>query len=254
MRGRTAGVEPRTVVFVLAGQSNMVGRDRYDGGPGFPDGTLQVARSGAESGGADGDLVPAAPTLDHWDATPGSAGPALQFVIDYQGANPGDTVVLVPAARGGTSFSRGEWGVGNPLSNDLICRVNALFSKHPDFVLMGILWLQGETDATLMNATYQAQLDEQFSAFRTHIAAATQSAPILTGRLLQSWVAGSPNRERVDAIIRDTPKRVAYSAVVSSDGLTGADHIHFDAASYRVLGSRYFDALGAARANALPVP
>jgi len=249
------GTQTETHVFILAGQSNMVGRPAFDGGAGYPAGTLQVARAGTWSGGADGALVAAASPLDHWDAQAGDMGLALQFVIDYVAANPAVTVVLIPAAKGGTSFGANEWGVGTTLSNDLIARANALFAANPSFVLRGILWHQGESDADDGNTVdYPADLDAQFAEFRAAISVASATTPIVLGELGR-FAAASGNRLIIQNFIRDTVNRVPYTALVSSLDLTDqGDNLHFDAASLRIFGTRYQAALSVAVANAPAVP
>lgn len=239
--GRAGGTRaaPETHVFVLGGQSNMVGRADFDGGAGYPDGVLQYSQSGT--------LIPAASPLDHLDERAGDMGLALQFCIDYAAAHAGIRVVLVPCADGGTSFAANQWGVGNPLSNALIARTNQVFADNPDFVLKGLLWHQGESDVGY--APYQAELQAQFQAFRAQITAASASTPIVLGRLLPEWTSGNASRLATDAIIADIPNRIAHTAVADSAGLIGFDGLHFDAASLRAFGSRYLAALDLAQAN-----
>ncbi|MEM7236472.1 MAG: hypothetical protein AAF501_01400, partial [Pseudomonadota bacterium] len=66
-------------VVLLAGQSNMVGRDRHDGGSVHPPGTLMWGRFGA----ADNTLVPVSIPLDHHDPITNGMGPDLTFSIDF---------------------------------------------------------------------------------------------------------------------------------------------------------------------------
>ena len=84
--------------------------------------------------------------------------------------------------------------------------------------------------------------------------AATSTTPFIVGGMVPAWVAGDANRQTVQAALADTPNRVSGTAFVESSGLVPqADGIHFDAASLRILGSRYFTALEALKA-ARPSP
>lgn len=247
------GALPETHVFLLAGQSNMVGRPTFDGGAGYPAGTLQVARTGAASGGTDGQLVAAADPLDHWAAQAGDMGLANQFVNDYMAENPGITVVLVPAAKGGAGFVDNHWNPGDDLYADAVARVNALMAANPGFLFKGILWHQGEREVSGGNpaATYQAQLDATLVGFRNDIVAASSATPIVLGGLLPSAFDGNA----IQSVIYDTANRVPYTYVASSAALTDqGDNLHFNAASLRTLGARYATALPLAAANAPAVP
>jgi len=250
------------LVFLLAGQSNMIGRAGFDGGAAYPAGTLQWTQAGA--------LAPAASPLDHVDEDPGDMGLALQFAIE-KGALP--PLILVPAARSSTGFSDNRWNPGddnrwNP-GDDLyaaaVSRTNAVMAANPSFTFGGILWHQGEKDSQASGpaAAYQAKLDAMLTAMRGDITAATATTPIVLGRLLPAVFAksGYAFAGSVDAVIADTPNRVPFTAVASAAGLTSgtgtgapADDLHFDAPSLRTLGTRYAAALGAAAANAPAVP
>lgn len=226
-------------VFVLAGQSNMVGRAPFDNGELFPADTLQYGREGAD----DRVLIPATSPLQHHNPQPGDAGPAVQFSIDYKAVNPNAILVLVPCAMGGSSFVANDWNPGDPLYNDLVSRTNELMAANPDYQLKGVLWHQGENDAG--NAAYQDQLDAMIQQLRTDISTADITTPIILGELLPSWVDENPAREATNTIILDTPDRLEKTYVVSArmpSTLTGLpDGIHFDSASTRQLGSRYFE-------------
>lgn len=242
------GSETSVQVFLLAGQSNMVGRAPFDGGEVYPDGVYQYNRAGV--------LEPATIPLDHHDAAAGDMGLAVQFAIDFRAANPNTDLVLVPAAQGGTGFSDGQWNVGAPLYADLVSRANSLFLENPSFQLAGILWHQGERDPGYSG--YADALVATVAGLRNDIAAASPATPFILGELLPDFTEASAANAAINAAIKDVPNRLTYTAVVSAelpDRLTGlADGVHFDAASLRVLGPRYLAALPQARANRPTVP
>ncbi|WP_068316927.1 sialate O-acetylesterase [Aliiruegeria sabulilitoris] len=243
--GRARGARlPVTEVFILAGQSNMIGRPAFDGGTAYPEGVLQYDMTGA--------LIPATSPLDHHDEEAGDMGLALQFAIDYATAHPARQLVLLPAADGGTGFATGHWGVGESLYASLVSRANTLFAAHPEFRLGGILWHQGESDSTSETAAndYATELLALIEGLRSEISAADESTPFIVGDMVPDL---SPTSYAFQATVRDVLSGIQalapYTAFVAAADLTdGGDDLHFDAASLRVLGSRYFVALAAAKA------
>ena len=222
-------------LFILAGQSNMVGRADFDNGETYPAGTIQISRNG-HSGRPNYSLAPAIDPLDQRDSISGDMGLANQFCIDYKEANPNVTIVLLPCADGGTGFQTGEWKVGDPLYLELISRANETISRYPYMKLKGMLWHQGEWDVG--NENYATQLDASMQGFRNSITGAS-NMPIVLGEISDEYVLEVAERQDINDIILDTPNRLANTSVVDSVGLTNFDTYHFDSASLRVLGSRY---------------
>lgn len=234
-----------TFVIALMGQSNMVGRAPFDSGSTHPAGVLQLGRQAPNTGS----LIPASIPLEHIDPASGQMGLDISFSEGWMATQPGAELVLVPGADGGTSLSSGFWRKGGAGFEDSVQRINTLLAANPDLIFAGFLWHQGESDAG--NASYQAQLDQMIADLRTDVIAAGPETPFVLGQLAPDWVAGSAPREAIQDIISDTPSRVGHTAVVSSAGLgVLADGVHFDAASLRVLGSRYVTALALAGAGA----
>ena len=251
----TVIAQGKTIVFSLLGQSNMVGWDTFDGGADYPPGTLQVARTGRASGGSNGELVAAGHLLDHHNGNASFMGLALQFSIDYKAAHPHDTVVLVPDARGSTGLATGDWNPGDIYYDTAVGRLNALFGSHPEFVMGGFLWHQGESDAgsAADAAAYPAALDAMLTQLRLDVSAADATTPVVLGGMVASWVAGDVNRQTVQDALGATPERLAYTSFAPSTGLVAnPDGIHFNAASLRDLGTRYLSALDTARTNTAP--
>ncbi len=242
------GSQTSTQVVILAGQSNMVGRADFDGGASYPDGIFQYDRNGQ--------IVAASAPLDHHDAIAGDMGLDLQFAIAFKAAYPNVELVFLPAADGGTGFSDGQWGVGEPLYADLVTRANALFAENPAFQLSAILWHQGERDSGL--ASYRDELEATIAGLRTEITAASPATLFVLGELLPDFTDASTENAAVTATIQDVPNRMMYTATVSATDPTRlsslGDGLHFDAASLRQLGTRYFEALPVARANRPTVP
>lgn len=172
----------------------------------------------------------------------------ITFASAWLATRPGASLVLVPAADGGTSLSSGHWQRGGAGFEDTVTRINAVMAAQPDFSFGGFLWHQGESDAG--NPDYQTQLDQMIADLRTDITSATSQTPFVLGQLAPSWVAGNADRQAIQDTISETPARVANTSVVPTSGLTVlADGLHFDAPSLRTLGTGYASALAAAAAD-----
>jgi hypothetical protein len=222
-------------VFILAGQSNMVGRANFDDGIGYPAVVTQYNQSG--------NFIAATSPLDHTGEYAGDMGLALQFSIDYVQANPEVTVILIPCAQGGTSFRGNNWNVGDSLYEALITRVNAVFTAKPSAVLKGFLWHQGESDGG-DEATYISKFTTLITDAKSRVSKFTDATPIIVGGLVADTGA-------MTTTIATIPDIIVRSAFASSTGLTAQDALHFNSAGLRNLGARYHTALAAALANDL---
>jgi hypothetical protein len=242
--GSATGQLVETHVFVLIGQSNMVGRGTYDGLGDYPAGVLQWGQS-TET------LTPAVSPLDHWNEQPDTMGLSLQFITEYAAANPGVQIVVAPMAEGGTGFYQGDWIVpSGPNYTWAVSSLNNLFAQYPAFQLKGFLWHQGEGDVANGSGAYAANLDALIDALRTNVTAASASTPFICGGL----TSGTADRSVINTILSQTPDRRPYTAFAVGNNLTLFDGTHFDAASLRTLGSRYFAQLDDAVGNVPRAP
>lgn len=236
-------------VFVLAGQSNMIGR--Y--GP--VDGALDATDADILQWGFNGQAaVSAADPLDHDGETANTIGLGLTFAKAYKadGRLTGSRkVLLVPVARGGQAIS--YWAPGGAADLAVIASVNAAMAAGTGTnVLKGILWHQGESDSGRSTASYAADLDALIAHWRTEFDGASASTPFVTGGLLPG---GSATDANIVAALQQTPDRLAYTDFASATSLvSGGDNLHFNAASLRTLGGRYFPAWEAAETNAATAP
>lgn len=249
-------------VFLLAGQSNMVGWDRnFDPVLDAPDPRIQQLGFWNNHRNF---VIPALDPLDHPQRDNG-VGLAMQFSRAYLETLPkGRGILLVPSAFGGTGFYQQRWNPGNDLFEQAVERANAAMATHPKNRFAGILWHQGEDDVRFWGsqpARYAAALDAAIYGFRARIAGAA-SAPMILGKFTDSWglvdttfnAAGETTAAKANIMqaIDETPRRVPFTAVASSTGLASppGDPIHFSAAGQREHGRRYFAQLPPALANA----
>lgn len=220
-------------VFLLAGQSNMLGRATFD-----DNGDYATGRVFDWTGS---DFRQATSPLTNADA--GDMGLTITFTDDYLAANPGvDAVALVQMAVGGTSIT--TWNDGDTNHENAVTEVNQALAAYSNYSLEGGLWHQGEADDALTEASYASQLDAIISAWRSSLTGASASTPFVVGQIFADEGAGPR------AALADTPNRVAYTGFADIDSLTQFDGVHFDAASLRTLGERYYTAFANALTNA----
>ncbi|WP_417738055.1 sialate O-acetylesterase [Rosistilla oblonga] len=225
-------------LFLLVGQSNMAGRGKVTAEDQKTDPRVLMFDKANQ-------WVPAKDPL-HFDK-PGIAGVGLgkTFALDYAADHPGVTVGLIPCAVGGSSIN--VWKPGgfhkqtksHPWDD---CQARTQLAL-PAGTLKGILWHQGESDAGKSSAPgYQEKLHDLVARFRADLKA--PEVPFLVGQLAQfpnrPW---SDSKRLVDAAHRSLLESVPFTAFVPSDGLTPkSDNVHFDAASMREFGHRYYKA------------
>lgn len=233
-----------TWVFPLAGQSNMVGRADADGSGPWPGGVRFVTQDG-------GLAAPAAEIA----APEGNGGPwliAKRFAADFLAAHPGDDIVFVPGAVGGTSFWNHRWNPGDDLYDHLVGLTRGALAAHPDWRLRALLYQGFETDAKnlMLPTTFRRCLDRFVRSVRADLDA--PDLPIVFGELPPAFVAEAlahaAIRDELDAATRRLP-RVAV-APSSRPVAAEDDGLHYTAPGLLLLGSRYADALAAADANA----
>lgn len=224
-------------LFLLVGQSNMAGRGKVEAQDkkDHPR-VLMLDKTGK--------WVPALDPL-HFDKTAAGVGLGKTFGVLWADANPGVTVGLIPCAVGGSPID--SWKPGQfyePTKShpwDDAMKRTKLALK--DGVLKGILWHQGESDAKEpLASAYEAKLHDLISRLRKELNA--EEVPFIAGQIgkfaEQPWGKG---QEIVNQAHMDLPKKVKQSAFANSNGLTHkGDKVHFDSASYREFGKRYFNA------------
>jgi hypothetical protein len=248
-------------VFLVAGQSNADGRGAASALKGAlekwarPQDDVRIAYSCSKL------RVPVLaskgfePLQPGWSVAPGKGrptvlpsatfGPEVSFGRGMADRLKGKNVRLIKFTEGGTSLAK-DW---NPSVKD------RLYSPFLDFTrkslkeltdaghmttLRGMIWHQGESDAELPAAEYEAQLTAFIARVRTDFA-----APDL--RFGIGEVIDNGKRDTVRAAQKATAEKVPGAFFVSAAGLTSHDGgTHFDAASQIELGERF--AAGMAKA------
>jgi len=233
-----------TWVFPLAGQSNMVSRADADGSAPWPAAVRFVTQ--------DGTLVAPADEI----ATPeGNGGPFLIakcFAADFLAERPGDAVVFVPGAVGGTSFWNHRWNPGDDLYDNLVALTKGVLADHPDWRLRALLFQGFETDASngMLITTFRRALDRFVRAIRADLG--DPGLPVVFGELPPAFVDADPAHAAIRDEVAAATRRLPHTAVASSRSPTAAedDGLHYSTAGLLALGSRYAAALASAEANA----
>ncbi|HYG78230.1 MAG TPA: sialate O-acetylesterase [Planctomycetota bacterium] len=211
----------RFKLFLLVGQSNMAGRGKVEEQDKRPHSrVLALSKTDA--------WVPAVDPI-HFDKSIAGVGLGTTFGKLAAEANPGDTIGLIPCAVGGTSID--QWKKGGKLYTEAVRRARLAMEKG---TLAGILWHQGESDAA-NPADYAAKAQKFFADLRAELNA--EKVPLVIGTLGDF----QGKYGVINPIIQKLPESVPMCACVSADGLNhGGDKLHFDSASLRELGTRYF--------------
>lgn len=224
-------------LFLLAGQSNMAGRGASETqDPPVTPRVLMLDRQRQ--------WVPAADPM-HFDKPIAGVGLGRAFAATLAERDADVTIGLVPTAVGGSPISSWQPGaLDEPTQthpwDDAIARARVAMR---DGTLRGILWHQGESDATTELAPfYRARLHDLIARFRTALDA--PRVPFIVGQLGQfpdaPW---DEARRAIDHVHRTLPAQVPHTAYVSAEGLSHkGDRLHFDAASLRLFGRRYAEA------------
>jgi hypothetical protein len=105
-----------------------------------------------------------------------------------------------------------------------------------DGVIKGILLHQGESNTN--DRDWPLKIKAIYNNLVGDLNLKAEEIPLLAGELVNADQKGAC--ASMNAIIDELPKTIPNSYVISSKGCTSRpDHLHFDAAGYRELGTRY---------------
>lgn len=215
-------------VFVLVGQSNMLGR-------GFPvsageasDTRVLVWRPVNDQGWT----VAQDPLGDPADPANG-VGPGMTFAKHLAAAG-APSVGLVQCAKGGTSIAK--WQSTGDLYRRCLRQITATGGR-----VTGVLFLQGESDA--QTATSAAAWGAGFAAVASALERDLTIAPasILLGQIGR-LPAGYPFQAQLRRAQQTTAARLGMRLIPSLDLPMQTGQPHFTVAGYRTLGARFASA------------
>jgi hypothetical protein len=151
-----------------------------------------------------------------------------------------EEIGLIPCADGGTSIS--QWQPGEILFDHAVL-MTRLAMRTSNFG--GILWHQGESDCNKDNfPLYKERAIRMITEIRRALNA--ENLPFIFGELAEDisdrWNLGD-YPARMNSIFREIQREIPNCRLVSSKGLSlKPDGIHFNSASLREFGNRYFNA------------
>jgi len=215
-------------IYLLIGQSNMLGRDIKgihtqtpdpQVGAFSPKGRWIVAIEPIGAGGT-------------------GFGPGTFFAVEMRKADPSVQIGLVQCAVGGTPLSR--WVKGADLYENAVRRVELAMQAG---ILKGVLWHQGESDSSspTLASSYEARLKQMFENLRVDLG--SPDLPIVVGQLGE--FVQEPYVETVRSALRNLPHDLSGVGFADSQGLSDkGDQLHFSVDSQHEMGVRYAVAMG----------
>lgn len=242
-------------VFILSGQSNMSG-----GG--------HVVQEGLRFDAAVGDKVQIWDACGEWvkqgkwvslnqlqaikkEARTDTIGPEFGFAKAMSGLYPADEIHLIKVARGGTAI---DWwlpdsnGKENGHTALLANLKNALEKIDGDYEIVGMLWMQGESDAKNQAdaEAYQKKLEQFISLMRKETG--KPELPVVIGRLSTRILDSKKFKMPFVKIVQSGQEAVAksdkHAYVINIDDLSQRnDFVHFDQEGQMDLGKRFGEAM-----------
>jgi len=215
-------------IFLLIGQSNMAGRGEIGSVPVLSHPNILMLRQGQ--------WMPAVEPL-HTDKESAGVGLGMSFAFELTKKYPESKIGLVPCAFGGTPLSR--WIPGADLYENAVATTKQALSGG---ALKGILWHQGESDASDQNdsSTYGQRFSGMIAGLREEFSA--HDVPVITGELGEFLTQheGCEYFTVVNDTFNGLVETLSLYRCASSAGLKAKeDNVHFDAASLREFGRRY---------------
>lgn len=157
----------------------------------------------------------------------------------------GRTVLLIPGARGDTSFTPKNGYTWDPadtrtrvnLYRRAVSAIDTVLRRYPGSEVAVVLWHQGETDVPLMSGPdYQAKLDSTFNDLRSRYGS---DLPILLGQMVpEEMELSHKDYSAINAVHQDTPNRLAHTAFIpgSRNCINGGVDRHYNAVGQRRMG------------------
>ncbi len=204
-------------VFLLGGQSNMVGQ----GATGELTPPLNAPQTDVNfwSGG----WVPLAPIYGRSST---QFGPEVSFGRDVKDALPGDDIYLIKYGANGTSLYEDWAPTSGPQYNQFMNTANAalanLDAAGVDYEISGMIWMQGESDAAeKQSASYEANLRNFIAHMRSQFS--TPEMPFVIARVLDHYGGQSGHAAVVRQAQIDVADATEYCSWFDTDGYQVVD-------------------------------
>ena len=244
--------DPNFYIYLCLGQSNMEGNARYESQDTTVNPRFQVlsAVNNDEVGRVKGKWYPARAPLCRKGTGLTPADYFGRTMVEYLPENV--RVGVVHVAIGGCRIelfqkdkreeyikTAPDWmkGILDEYDNNPYERlVEMARLAQKDGVIKGILLHQGESNTG--DKEWPMKVKNVYESLLSDLNLKAEDVPLIAGEVVNADHKGTC--ASMNEIIATLPQVIRNSAVVSSAGLSCAsDHLHFDAAGYRVLGRRY---------------
>ena len=223
--------------FLLIGQSNMAGRGDFGEVPEIVNSKCFMLRNGKWVPMSE----PINPDRSIFNYFHSGRGLGASFADEYA-KHFNEDIGLIPCAYGGTSLS--EWMPGEILYDNAVN--NAKLAQRTSEIA-GILWHQGENDSIFEEdaKTYKERFAKMITQLRKDLG--REELPVIVGELGKFASNFQGGKLKYISVVNDAlkamPTSIENCEFVSSEGLTDrGDDIHFNSASYRIFGQRYYEA------------
>lgn len=241
-------------IYLLLGQSNMRGRGEFkESDFQFHDPRILMLPLNGNQLSYAKEPIHDDGSFDLIDRTSNiGVGPGLFFARHILPGNEDRAIVLVPGARGGSWIAL--WRKGNTRANlyDEAVRRAQLATELLDSEgipnrIAGILWLQGESDATEGRfESYEARLNQLIEDFRNDLG--RDDLPFMAATI-GSFIHGRIDRfsrsREINEVLLSLPQRISNTACVDARHLAGhiGDHLHYNRESQENMGALFAQAM-----------
>jgi hypothetical protein len=158
--------------------------------------------------------------------------PAYSFAQTMIKSNPDREIGLVVNAKGGTSIV--QWLPGAKLYEEAVAQTKEALKYGK---LKGIIWHQGESDAdSLRTSMYLSRIEVVINSLREEFD--DPSLPFIAGQ-----VYATERTQAFNKMLAQLPDFIKNTALVSSEGTSVFDNVHFDPQSILTIGKRYAHAM-----------
>lgn len=239
-----AGQVKAVDIFLLMGQSNMKGRGVIDPERRIDRRIVMMhMRSDAWFFAQDPlHLVGQPDTFDGSDNA--GVGPGLSFAEAVLEKHPDHLIVLIPCAVGGSSIT--PWrGRGAKFYDEAVRRAKLAVKSLPVGArLRGVLWMQGESDATeKRHATYEKTLVQMVRELREDLD--SPSLPFVAATIREFKAPGKladrfPYWASINDALLAATQALPHAVCVDLRDITNSigDGVHYDSRSQKEIGQR----------------
>ena len=217
-------------LYLLIGQSNMAGRGKLTAENRVDTDRIFKLDAKGQWQVADEPI--------HFDKKVAGAGLAASFARTMADRDKNVKIGLIPCAVGGTGIDR--WVEGGDLWSNAVARTKIALKSG---TLKGILWHQGEHDATPERLpVWGAKMESMVKSFRREFG----DVPFVAGELgwyLKDFRGKGGSKllwREINAHLHELEGKVPNFRVVSAEGLgANRDKLHFNTEALREFGRRY---------------